>query len=97
MRCRRIPSTKPRPAISRFSKRRQGDFTAALPLWEAAFKHDPGASAAGIDLAVAQCRLGEAGAAAETLQRALLFSPDNDAARNMSLALARGTQRCGAP
>lgn len=72
----------------------QGDFTAALPLWEAAFKHDPGASAAGIDLAVAQCRLGEAGAAAQTLQRVLLFSPDNDAARNMSLALATGTEDC---
>jgi len=73
----------------------QGDLTAALPLWETAFKHDPGASAAGIDLAVAQCRMGDAGAAAKTLQRVLEFSQDNNAARNMSLALAAGTERCG--
>ncbi len=73
----------------------QGDYTSALPLWETVFKHDPGATAAGIDLAVAQCRLGKAEAAAQTLERVLEFSPDNDAARNMSLALAAGTQRCG--
>jgi tetratricopeptide (TPR) repeat protein len=72
-----------------------GDFAAALPLWQAAFTHDPGASAAGIDLAVAQCRLGEAAAAAQTLERVLLFSPDNDAARRLSLALTAGTQHCG--
>ncbi len=74
-----------------------GDFAAALPLWQAAFAHDPGASAAGIDLAVAQCRLGQPAAAAQTLQRVLLFSPDNDAARRLSLALAAGTQHCGSP
>jgi len=75
----------------------QDGFAAALPLWQTVFQHDPGASAAGIDLAVAQCRLGQAGAAAQTLQRVLLFSPDNDAARDLSLALAAGTQHCGSP
>jgi len=74
-----------------------GDFAAALPLWQTAFDHDPGASAAGIDLAVAQCRLGQTAAAAQTLMRVLLFSPDNDAARRFSLALNAGTQQCGKP
>jgi len=74
-----------------------GDFVAALPLWQTAFTHDPGASAAGIDLAVAQCRLGQAAAAAQTIERVLLFSPDNTAARRLSLALAAGTANCGKP
>jgi len=75
----------------------QGDFAAATPLWERVFEHDPGASAAGIDLAVAQCRAGNAGAATQTLRRVLLFSPDNDAARKLALAIAAGTQVCGRP
>ncbi len=74
-----------------------GDFAAALPLWQTAFTHDPGASAAGIDLAVAQCRLGQAAAAAQTLERVLLFSPDNDAARRLSLAIASGSEHCSHP
>ncbi len=77
-------------------KAQQGDFAAALPLWETVFKHDPGASAAGIDLAVGQCRLGEADAAEQTLRRVLVFSPDDGAARGLSLAIAAGTQQCGA-
>jgi tetratricopeptide (TPR) repeat protein len=78
-------------------KAQTGDFAAALPMWQSVFQHNPGASAAGIDLAVAQCRAGNAENAAQTLRRVLLFSPDNDAARRFSLALASGTQHCGAP
>jgi tetratricopeptide (TPR) repeat protein len=74
-----------------------GDFTAALPLWQAAFTHDPGAGAAGIDLAVAQCRMGQSAVAAQTLNRVLLFSPDNESARRFSLALAAGDGHCGKP
>lgn len=73
----------------------QGNFVAALPLWQTAFRDNPGASAAGIDLAIAQCRLGNAGSAAATLERVLIFSPDNHDARSLALALASGTQRCG--
>ncbi len=74
-----------------------GDAAAAVPLWQQAFTHDPGASAAGIDLALAQCRLGETAAAAQTLERVLLFAPDNDAARRLWLALKAGTEHCGKP
>jgi tetratricopeptide (TPR) repeat protein len=74
-----------------------GDFAAALPLWRSVFEHDPGASAAGIDLAVAECRTIGKDAAEQTLRRVLLFSPDNDGARKSLLALEAGTQRCAAP
>jgi tetratricopeptide (TPR) repeat protein len=73
----------------------EGDYAAALPIWQSVFQHDPGASAAGIDLAIGQCRSGEKQAAAQTLHRVLLYSPDNNAARKLSLALAAGTQKCG--
>jgi tetratricopeptide (TPR) repeat protein len=74
-----------------------GDFASALPLWQSAFEHDPGASAAGIDLAVGQCRTAGKDAAEQTLRRVLLFSPDNDSARKSLLALEAGTQRCAVP
>lgn len=74
----------------------RGDFAAALPLWRTVFEHDPGASAAGIDLAVGECRTSGKDAAEQTLRRVLLFSPDNDAARKSLLALEAGTQRCAA-
>jgi tetratricopeptide (TPR) repeat protein len=74
-----------------------GAVAAAVSLWQTAFAHDPGASAAGIDLAVMQCRLGQAGEAGQTLKRVLLFSPDNEAARRLSLALVAGTEHCGNP
>ena len=71
-----------------------GDYAAALLLWQSVFQHNPGASAAGIDLAVAQCRTQREDAAARTLRRVLLFSPDNQAARKFSLALESGGQKC---
>jgi tetratricopeptide (TPR) repeat protein len=74
-----------------------GDLADALPLWRRAFTQDPGASAAGIDLALAQCRLGQAAAAMQTLDRVLLFSPDNDSARHLSRAFAAGAEHCGKP
>lgn len=74
-----------------------GDMGAALPLWQSVFDHDPGASAAGIDLAVAECRMSGKDAAEQTLRRVLDFSPDNDTARKSLLALQSGQQRCARP
>jgi len=73
-----------------------GDFSAALPLWRSVFEHDPGASAAGINLAVGECRTAGRDAAEQTLRRVLLFSPDNDRARKSLLALEAGTEPCAA-
>jgi tetratricopeptide (TPR) repeat protein len=74
-----------------------GDFAAALPLWQSVFQHDPGASAAGIDLAVAQCRSAGKDVTEQTLQRVLLFAPDNDAARKFLMAIGTGAQKCTGP
>lgn len=73
----------------------QGNVAAALPLLAKVFGDDPGASAAGVDLAIVECRGGDRESAAKTLDRVLLFSPDNDTAREFSLALQGGTAGCG--
>jgi hypothetical protein len=49
-----------------------------------------------VDLALAQCHAGDAAGAAKTLRRVLLFSPDDEGARRLSLALDGGRASCGA-
>jgi tetratricopeptide (TPR) repeat protein len=72
-----------------------GDTTDAVHLWESVVTHDPAQLAAGYDLAVTQCVQGDAVGAQQTLNRLLIFSPDNGPARQLSLAIASGTHRCG--
>jgi len=72
-----------------------GDTTNAVHLWESVFTHDPAQLAAGYDLAVTQCVLGDTVGAQQTLNRLLIFSPDNSSARQLSLAIATGTHHCG--
>jgi predicted CXXCH cytochrome family protein len=71
-----------------------GDFLSASRLWGQVFENDPAQLAAGMNLAVAQCTLGDAAAATRTLQRLLVFSPDNAQARQFIAAMANGSHRC---
>jgi predicted CXXCH cytochrome family protein len=72
-----------------------GDYRSAVPLWRKAFAEDPTHTAAGFDLAVGQCMLGDAAGASATLQRVLVFSPDDSRAHDLAAAIAGGRQRCG--
>ncbi len=72
-----------------------GDYPSAVKLWSEVFAADPTQIAAGFNLAVGQCRLGQKDAATATLQRVLVFSPDNDRARALAAAIAGGRQPCG--
>jgi predicted Zn-dependent protease len=67
----------------------------AVRLWESVFGRDPSQLAAGYDLAVTQCALGDAEASQKTLNRLLIFSPDNSRARQFSQAIATGDRHCG--
>ncbi len=64
-----------------------GDLASAARLWQAVFQDDPTQIAAGFNLAVAQCSLGDHGAAG-TLARVLSFSPDDAKARQMQRSIA---------
>ena len=55
---------------------------------------DPAQAAAGYNLALGQCRLGQKDDAEATLKRLLLFAPDDQRARSLAAALAGGAQVC---
>lgn len=74
---------------------RTGDYATAVRLWQRVFDQDPSQSAAGYDLAVGQCRLGQKEDAQTTLKILLRFSPDDQRARALAVALAGGAEHCG--
>jgi predicted CXXCH cytochrome family protein len=75
---------------------RNHDYASAIQLWQAAFDHDPAQIAAGENLAEVECGLGRHDAALATLDRVLLFSPDDQRARSMQNAIRSGTMPCKA-
>jgi tetratricopeptide (TPR) repeat protein len=71
-------------------------YTAAVPLWEKAFRDDPVRLQAGMNLAIVQCGLGQREAAQGTLERILEFSPDDGKARTMLLEIRSKARPCQA-
>jgi Flp pilus assembly protein TadD len=71
------------------------DYATAVRLWQRVFDADPAQTAAGYNLALGQCRLGQKDQAEATLKRLLRFAPDDQRARALAVALAGGSQHCG--
>jgi predicted CXXCH cytochrome family protein len=65
-------------------------------LWSSVFSRDPVELGAGLNLAVVECGSGQRAAALATLNRLLVFAPDNDRAHAMNQAIRDGRQSCGA-
>jgi len=72
----------------------QGNLKSAVKLWTSVFEQDPTQKAAGFDLAAAECRLGDPTTAKKVLDRMILFSPDNQRAKQFAAAIADGSQSC---
>jgi tetratricopeptide (TPR) repeat protein len=72
-----------------------GDYATAVRLWGRVFEADPAQTAAGYNLALGQCWLGQKDDAEATVKRLLRFAPDDQRARALAAALAGGTQSCG--
>jgi Flp pilus assembly protein TadD len=70
------------------------DYETAVRLWQRVFDADPAQAAAGYNLALGQCRLGQKDDAEATLKRLLRFAPDDQRARSLAVALAGGAQIC---
>jgi tetratricopeptide (TPR) repeat protein len=70
------------------------DYATAVRLWQRVFDADPAQAAAGYNLALGQCQLGQKDDAEATLERLLRFAPDNQRARALAVALASGTRVC---
>ena len=73
----------------------QHHYAEAAQLWNSVFSHDPVQLGAGLNLAVVECALGQRSAALATLDRLLLFAPDNERARAMSVEIRSGKRSCG--
>jgi predicted CXXCH cytochrome family protein len=71
-----------------------GDYATAVRLWQRVFDADPAQAAAGYNLALGQCRLGQKDDAEMTLKRLLRFAPDDQRARALASAFAGGTRHC---
>ena len=67
----------------------------AIRLWGSVFAHDPAQLKAGMNLAVTECVQGERDAALGTLDRMLVFSPDDGQAKNFAAEIRTGRQGCG--
>ncbi len=76
---------------------KSGDLKSAARLWASVFEHDPAQAAAGFDLASTDCELGDKAGALQILDRLLLFSPDNQQARQLATAIADGSHPCRQP
>jgi Flp pilus assembly protein TadD len=72
-----------------------GDYATAVRLWQRVFAADPTQTAAGYNLALGECRLGQKENAEATLKRLLQFAPDDQRARALATELASGRRACG--
>ncbi len=64
-------------------------------LWGDTFAHDPTQLKAGMNLAVMECAQGERDEALATLERVLVFSPDDGLARSFAAEIRAGRHECG--
>jgi predicted CXXCH cytochrome family protein len=66
----------------------------AIRLWGDVFAHDPTQLKAGMNLALMECGQGERDEAVATLERMLVFSPDDGQARSFAAQIRAGRQGC---
>ena len=73
---------------------RSGQMSAAVPLWQGAFDRNEDIESLGINLALAECRLGEKEKAIQVLQRVLVYGPDSPTAQRRLQAIQNGQEAC---
>ena len=73
---------------------RQHQYGEAERLWKTAFDHDPVQIGAGLNLAIVECAAGKRPDALATLERVLVFDPDNSKARSLAAEIRAGKTGC---
>ena len=76
---------------------KSGQLLPAEALWTRTFDLNEAVDEPGINLATAQCMLGNKQASAETLGRVLSYSPDQPVARQKLADIESGKETCGVP
>jgi predicted CXXCH cytochrome family protein len=91
-------SADPLDSIARgnlaFIDAQEHNYQSATRQWQTVFSHDPAQITAGIDLAQVQCSMGQRDAALAALDRVLIFSPDNQQAHRMQIAILSSSTSC---
>jgi tetratricopeptide (TPR) repeat protein len=75
---------------------RAGKLGEAVPLWQSAFDRNEDIESLGINLALAECRLGQKEKAVQVLQRVLIYGPDSPTAQRNLQAIQNGQETCSA-
>jgi predicted CXXCH cytochrome family protein len=75
-------------------KAKQHQYVEAERLWKTAFDHDPVQTGAGLNLAIVACETGNRAEAIRTLERLLVFAPDNGQAGNLAAEIRSGKVAC---
>jgi Cytochrome c554 and c-prime len=73
---------------------KSGQLNAAVLFWQSAFDRNEDIESLGINLALAECRLGHGDKAVQVLQRVLLYNPDSPKARERLQALHTAQETC---
>jgi len=75
---------------------RAGQLSEAVPLWQSAFDRNEDIESLGINLALAECRLGQKEKAVQVLRRVLIYGPDSPMAQRNLQAIQNGQEACSA-
>ncbi len=75
---------------------RSGQLDAAVSIWRSTFNRNEDIESLGINLALAQCRLGAKPESEAVLERVLVYSPDSVTAKRRLLAMRTGEEPCAA-
>ena len=75
---------------------RSGQLEAAVSLWRSTFSRNEDIESLGINLALAQCRLGAKAESEQVLERVLVYSPDSAPAKRRLHAMESGEESCAA-
>jgi predicted CXXCH cytochrome family protein len=74
---------------------REHRYGEAKGLWNEVFEHDPTQTAAGLNLAILECDMGDRRGPEAVLERILEFSPDDGKARALLGLIRSGREKCG--
>jgi tetratricopeptide (TPR) repeat protein len=75
---------------------KSGDLMTAVTLWEKVFDLNEDIEPLGINLAIADCRLGDRKKSQQILQRVLIYSPNSPIAKQRLRSMEAGTEMCSA-
>jgi hypothetical protein len=75
-------------------KAKQHQYAKAEQLWKTAFDDDPVQTGAGLNLAIVACEIGNRAEALRTLERLLVFAPDNGQAHKLAMEIRSGKVSC---